>query len=147
MQYYGAWRDTCSLQGTGAIFRPTNDAYKAREKDGFAASPLTRQECTEIMGVLCSVRSLTFVVIDALDECDPSFRDEILEALEEIADNSTRLFKILISGQEDRGIHCHLEAFPNITIRTGDNRNDTGRSMDREVDNMIISPDLEPFIK
>lgn len=91
---------------------------------------------------LTSQRTLTTIVIDALDECDLSSRDELLESLNKMVEESAGLIKILISSRNDRAITCHLEGFPNITINANDNRTDIAKFVDYEVETMIRSKKL-----
>ena len=134
---------------------PVRQVYDAREKDAFAAGPLTPQ-CVKLMIQLASQRLLITIVIDALDECDLSSRAELLEALDQVVEESAGLIKILISCRNDRAITCHLEGFPNITINANDNHTDIARFVEHEVDTMIksekllwgkVSPEVRKLIK
>ena len=91
---------------------------------------------------LTSQRTLTTIVIDALDECDLSSRADILESLNQVVEESAGLIKILISSRNDRAITCHLEGFPNITINAHDNLTDIAKFVDHEVETMIKSKKL-----
>ena len=91
---------------------------------------------------LSSQRTLTTIVIDALDECDLSSRAELLESLNQVVEGSAGLIKILISSRNDRAITCHLEGFPNITINATDNRTDIARFVEHEVNTMISNKKL-----
>ncbi len=125
-----------------AIPAPARQVYDARKKDGFAAGPVTSSECVKLMIQLASQRTITTIVIDALDECDLSSRAELLEALDQVLEESAGLIKILISSRNDRAITCHLEGFPNITINANDNHTDIARFVEHEVDTMIKSKKL-----
>lgn len=126
----------------GPIPAPARQVYDARKKDAFAAGPLTLSECVKLMIQLASQRTLTTIVIDALDECDLSSRAELLESLDQVVEESAGLIKILISSRNDRAITCHLEGFPNITINANDNHADIARFVEHEVDTMIKSRKL-----
>ncbi len=125
-----------------AISAPARQVYDARNKDGFAAGPVTSSECVKLMIQLASQRTITTIVIDALDECDLSSRAELLEALDQVVEESVGLIKILISSRNDRAITSHLEGFPNITINVNDNHTDIARFVEHEVDTMIKSKKL-----
>ncbi len=105
---------------------------------------------------LASQRTLTTIVVDALDECDLSSRAELLESLTQVVEESADLIKILISSRNDRAITYHLEGFPNITINANDNHSDIARFVEHEVDTMIknkkllwgkVSTELRKLIK
>ena len=132
----------CSSEDSESIPYAALELYKAREKDGFAAGAPTRQDCISLMVQLSSLKPVTMIVIDALDECCPVSRDELLEALDQIMDNAAGLIKILIASHDDRDIICHLKEYINITINANDNRTDIRRFIEHEVDTMIIKKDL-----
>lgn len=123
------------------IPEPARQVYDLRKKDAFAAGPLTQLECVKLMIQLTSQRTLTTIVIDALDECDLSSRAELLESLNQVVEESACLIKILIS---------------NITINANDNLTDIAKFVDHEVETMIkskkllwgkVSSDLRRLIK
>ncbi|KAI9669918.1 MAG: hypothetical protein M1831_006954 [Alyxoria varia] len=126
----------------GSLPAPARRMYDTRKKDAFAAGPLTSSECVQLMIQLASQRTLTTIVIDALDECDLDSRAELLESLDQVVEESAGLTKILISSRNDRAITCHLEGFPNITINANDNHTDIARFVEHEVDTMIKSKRL-----
>ena len=121
---------------------PARQVFDARKKDAFAAGPLTSSECVNLMIQLANRKTLTTIVVDALDECDLSSRAELLESLNQVVEESVGLIKILISSRNDRAITCHLEGFPNITINASDNHTDIARFVEHEVDTMIRSKKL-----
>lgn len=120
---------------------PAQQMYDARMDDAFAAGPLTSSECVELMIKLASQRTLTTIVIDALDECDLSSRAELLDSFDRVVEGSAGLVKILISSRNDRAITCHLEGFPNI-LNARDNQTDIARFVEHEVDAIIKSRKL-----
>ncbi|KAI4201139.1 MAG: hypothetical protein LQ350_003453 [Teloschistes chrysophthalmus] len=127
---------------TAPIPAPARQVYDARKKDGFAAGPLTSAECVALMIQLANQRTLTTIVIDALDECDLESRAELLESLDCLVEDSAGLVKILISSRNDRAITCYLEGFPNLTINANNNQKDIARFVEHEVDTLIKSKKL-----
>jgi hypothetical protein len=63
-------------------------------------------------------------VIDAVDECDPEERADLLETLETILRESLHLVKIFLSSRDDQDIVCHLRDYPNLEISSGRNADD-----------------------
>ncbi|KAL8777083.1 MAG: hypothetical protein Q9194_002752 [Teloschistes cf. exilis] len=133
---------TTTTGSTAPIPAPARQVYEARKKDGFAAGPLTSAECVALMIQLASQRTLTTIVIDALDECDLESRAELLESLDRLVEESAGLVKILISSRNDRAITCYLEGFPNLTINANNNQTDIARFVEHEVDTIIKSKKL-----
>lgn len=138
------------------IFAPARTIYERRRSNGFAAGSLSSAESVALILEMVKCRPLTTIIIDALDECDPRRRSELLEALTEILETSAGLIKILVSSRDDGDIVCHLSGCLNLTIKANNNQSDIDRFVDSEVDQMIrskklllgrISPDLTLQIK
>ena len=127
---------SCQKPGR-AILEPVRTAYKEREQSAFAAGPLTVEESTDLIIRLSKLWGLTTIVLDALDECDQTLRDDLLEALTKIVQNSDGLVKILISSRDERDIACHLAACLNLEIKATKNQADISAFVDSEVDKMI----------
>ena len=132
---------SCLLPGE-AVLEPTRELYEARRKDAFAAGPLTVEESTALIIKLTQHRGLTTIVVDALDECEPILRDELLEAFSEILRNSGGLIKILVSSREDRDLVCHLKECLNLEIKASSNQADINYFVDSEVDKLIRTKKL-----
>jgi len=139
-----------------AILDPVLKTYEAREKNAFAAGPLTLEESTDLIIRLSQNRGLTTIVLDALDECEPSLRDDLLNALTEILQIPNGLIKILVSSREERDIVCHLADCLNLEIKATKNQADINHFVNSEVDKLIrskkilfgnVSKDLRQEIK
>jgi hypothetical protein len=79
----------------------------------------------------------TTMVIDAMDECDPMQRSELLQALEKILQESSRLVKIFVSSRDDRDIELQLNNYPNLVISSRRNSDDIARFVVVEVERLI----------
>lgn len=77
------------------------------------------------------------IVIDAVDECDPLLRDDLLETLEDIIQNSPTLVKIFVSSRDDQDIVCHLEGYPNLELSSERNSDDINNFLIFETDRLI----------
>jgi selenocysteine-specific translation elongation factor len=82
------------------------------------------------------------IVIDALDECDPARRHELLEALDILIQRSSNMLKIFVSSRDDNDIVCRLSITPNVIINARDNHYDITRFVRREVDKAISNKRL-----
>ena len=69
-------------------------------------------------------RSLTTLVIDALDECDRKEREHLLDALSKMIKDSKGLVKICVSCRDDLDIDYHLEGCPNLEVAANKNHDD-----------------------
>ncbi len=77
------------------------------------------------------------IFIDALDECDPHLRHELLEALDYIITHSASLVKVFVSSRDDNDIVCRLDNSPNVYISASDNEEDIKRFVCREVETSV----------
>lgn len=108
---------------------------KEKAEDNGSQEPpkLNLEECVELILGLLDHNPAT-IVIDALDECDPLRRHELLLALKDIIQKSANIIKVFVSSRDDNDIVCQLEDTPNVYIRASDNREDITRFINNEVD-------------
>lgn len=130
-------RQLSCLQTDGGILDPVRKVYEARQRDGFAAGPLTITESTALIIELIQSRQLTTIVVDTLDECDQLLKDELFDALTEILQSSNGLVKILISSRNERDIISELNGCLNLEIEAKKDQADILHFMNYEVDNLI----------
>jgi hypothetical protein len=84
-------------------------------------------------------------VIDALDECNPDERDNLLQVLENILEESSCLTKIFVSSRDDQGIVCQLEDYPNLKIDSNRNMHDIAFFVQIETQSLIKTRKLLRF--
>lgn len=135
-------RQMACVQPTNVFLDPAREVYQSRRRNDFAAGPLTLAESTSLIIELCSHRYLTTIVIDALDECDPESRFELLDALSTILEDSKELMKIFVSSREGRDIICHLEGRVNLQVEARNNEADIVQFVEVEVDRLILTKRL-----
>jgi hypothetical protein len=109
------------------IREPAAETYKRRKKEadneGSEPTKLTLQECVELILALLETNPAT-IIIDALDECDPAHRHELLLALDRIREESASLVKVFVSSRDDQDIVCRLNNLPDVFIHATDNCED-----------------------
>lgn len=127
-----------SLEPYLRIREPVVKAYKEKEKEakGYNVEKLMLDETVEVILALLETNP-AYVVIDALDECDPDRRHELFEALDTIIQRSASLVKVFVSSRDDGDIVCRLASSPNVFIRTSDNRVDVECFVRTEVSQAI----------
>ena len=111
--------------------------WKAREKRGFSAGPLTLKESTALIIELTRPRRLTTIIVDALDECEEVSRRELLDIFKEILQTSSGLVKILVSSREVGDIAYKLEGCLHPEILARKNQADVDRYVDQRVDGLV----------
>lgn len=116
--------------------------YAARKKSGFASGSLVFSESLDLVIALINTYSQTTIVVDALDECDPLNRKELLRALGTILTNSSSLVKIFVSSRDHSDIVLRLEDVPNLLIKARDNEEDIQRFVHDEVTRRIDEKEL-----
>jgi hypothetical protein len=121
------------------IREPVAGTYRQRKEeadnDGSEPSKLTLRECIEHILALLETNPAT-IIIDALDECDPARRHELLLALDRIREESASLVKVFVSSRDDQDIVCQLENSPDVLIAT-DNCEDIENYVRIQVDQSI----------
>jgi hypothetical protein len=115
---------------------PVAKAYKERKKEaednGCEPAKLSATECVGLIVNLLESNPAT-IIIDALDECDPARRHELLAGLDNIIQQSASLVKVFVSSRDDNDIVCRLNHSPNLFIRASDNSEDIERFVLSEV--------------
>lgn len=114
---------------------------KEAQEDGCDPLRLTSAECVNVILSLLELNP-GVIFIDALDECDPLRRHELLEALDHIITHSTNLVKVFVSSRDDNDIVCRLDKSPNVYISASDNEEDIIRFVHWEVEHSIQSKRL-----
>ena len=99
---------------------------KKREAKGRNPEKLMLDETVDVILALLETNPAT-IVIDALDECDPHRRGELLDALSTIIRDSASLVKVFVSSRDDGDIVCQLADLPNVFIQASDNKADIER--------------------
>ena len=127
------------------IKEPVVKMYRERqeeaEDDGCDPAKLTINECVELILAILDNSPAT-IIIDALDECDPNRRHEVLMALDEIIQKSANLIKVFVSSRDDNDIVCRLVYSPNVFIRASDNGEDIKLYVQSEVRQCIADKRL-----
>jgi hypothetical protein len=107
------------------------------EAEGFASGQLQVDESRQLIMQLIELYPQTTIIIDALDECDPDTRLELLQALEHILQRSASLVKVFVSSRDDQDIVLELSGYPNLAIDSQRNSDDIAQFVTTEVERLI----------
>ena len=125
---------------TGPIREPVMREYNKRkreaEEDGLEPSRLSENYSTQLLLEVADLSPAT-IVIDALDECQPTLRYKLLKALEVLKEQSSNVVKILVSSRDDADLKARLQDYANIEIRYSDNQEDIERFVCYEIGQSI----------
>lgn len=107
-------RQMCSLEYDGPILRPAAELCERRK--GEASKRPTMEESVELIISMSASRPTTYIIIDALDECNPNLRGDLLEALRTIVEQSSGVVKIFVSSRDDQDIVNYFAKQPHVRI-------------------------------
>ncbi|KAF2463404.1 uncharacterized protein BDR25DRAFT_362944 [Lindgomyces ingoldianus] len=124
------------------LLKPAVDLFNIKEADGFASGSLELEESCKLIMQLIEQYPLTTIVIDAMDECDPSKRRELLKTLEQILRDSSSLVKMFVSSRDDQDIVLRLHNYPNIEISSQRNADDIMRYVRSQTEQLIQEKEL-----
>ena len=96
---------------------------KLKKSKGREIQKLDLDEIVDIIMELLAENPAT-IVIDALDECDSSSRQNLLLALNKLVKTSPTILKVFVSSRDDHDIVHRLAKSPNLFISTSDNSKD-----------------------
>jgi hypothetical protein len=128
-----------SCSGVGSPIRqPTLRTFlqRKRESQGRQLEALTLVECTELVLELLDEKP-AYIIIDALDECDPVRRQDLLIALERISRDSIFYVKIFISSRDDMDIAKGMSTSSELPIQVEDNSKDIENFTKNQVERAI----------
>ena len=113
-------RQLSCVQPGAPLLYPVVEKYK-RLGEGFKSNGLDLDDSRDLIVKLTENYSMTIIVVDALDECDPTMRQSLLDAFEHILKESEGLVKIFVSSRDDQDIVYTLGGYPNLDISSDKN--------------------------
>ena len=113
------------------------ELFNKEEAEGFASGSLQIDESCALIMQLIEKYPLTTIIIDAIDECDPERRCELLEVLEQVLRDSSSLVKIFVSSRDDQDIVFRLHHYPNLEINSQRNSDDIARFVKDQTDRLV----------
>ena len=120
------------------ILKPVKDFYDARKKDHFAKGKLNIAECTELIIAISAIVPSITIIIDAVDECDPAGRWELLEFLSNISSKAANPIKIFLSSRTDEHLQNVLAGSKNLYLDIENNRLDIESFVNEKVHRLSL---------
>ena len=102
-----------------------------------SAGALALDESVDTLIDIVNDRSLTYLVVDALDECDKDSRADLVNSFSRLLRKSSGLVKIFVSSRNDQDLVMHMDAYPDIVIEARDNQDDILHYVGSSVDRLI----------
>jgi len=85
---------------------------------------LDQNESIAIITEICNIKG-AYIIIDALDECSPKHRENLMDSLDTICQNSTAMVNVFISSRpNDYDIKTHFKEIPRVEISAKLNSHD-----------------------
>ena len=134
-------RQLSCVQAGAPILGPVIEKYK-RQGEGFKSNGLDLDDSLDLIIRLVEDHSMTIIIVDALDECDPSMRQSLLDAFEHILKESVSLVKIFVSSRNDQDIVWTLRDYPNMDISSDKNTVDIKTYVERETSKLVKTGQL-----
>ncbi len=110
-------------------------------------SELSLTACQEQLLESVNLYHRTTIVLDALDECNPSSRVKLIETFQLLLDKAEKPIRLFISSRPDRDIReCFLEK-PNIEIQARHNKSDITTFVNQEIVKHESWSDMSPTLR
>ncbi|KAG9661667.1 hypothetical protein KCU64_g2427, partial [Aureobasidium melanogenum] len=127
-------------QSQSGILQSTVDSFEQNrleaEVDGLPPSTLILSECKNLLLQIVNTTPAT-IVIDALDECDPTRRHHLLSFFNNIITTSQNVVKIFITSRDEIDLRAHIAHCDRIRITEEQNCHDIQKFVVTEVDQAI----------
>lgn len=141
-------KQLCLMSRTGFPV-PVLSIYNNRKHDADLTNLLSVEECEQLLMNLSTGFLRTTIVIDALDECDPSTRGHLCDVLQHIVSSSATSpksnytpVKIFITSRNEGDLSRRFEGSPNVYIQERDNSADINLYIETEVTACIRRKEL-----
>jgi Cdc6-like AAA superfamily ATPase len=97
--------------------------YEQKHREGFSSNKMSFEECETLLIRLIQAYTRSFLILDALDECDQQLRGDLIEVFNRLV-NTSKGLKIFISSRRDADLKHQLEKKSNVGIEATDNQKD-----------------------
>lgn len=124
-------RQMCCLEEKGDILQAAVELYEKSTEQG-SRSP-TMEESIDLIIRMSEARSVTYIIIDALDECDMEPRGALLIGLQRIRESASHV-KIFLSSRDDPDIIVHFATQPHIRVKSSKTKEDIDLFIEDAVD-------------
>ncbi|KAJ9259344.1 hypothetical protein DTO207G8_907 [Paecilomyces variotii] len=116
-----------------SLLEPAIQKYKERQRTGFSKGSLDLDETRALIIELLAYYPVATIILDALDECTLESREELLDTIDYIVQESPTLVKIFVSSRDDQDIASQLQVYPMVELSSSKNSKDITAFVHREV--------------
>lgn len=118
------------------VFRKYEFLQEMAKVDGFEIARLKAAECVRLI-LDTTVANPAIIVLDAVDEIDPSSRHVLLSALNQIVQDSLNVVKIFVTSRDDPNIHSMLPNAIALRVEKLHNCKDMEKFVHQEISSAI----------
>ena len=133
-------RQLASPQDACSIHPALKDRYEKRS----TAGPITLDEATNLVAQIVDDRVMTYIIVDALDECNRDNRHDLLIAFMKLLQQAAGLLKIFVTSRDDQDLVSIMNTYPEIRISAADNKADISHYVVHSVEDLISKKRLLP---
>ncbi|KAK0616623.1 hypothetical protein B0T14DRAFT_250364 [Immersiella caudata] len=133
-----------SLGKPGYIRKQLGHVRREARRKGW--SGLSLQSCQDQLLESVDVYATTTLVLDALDECDPTALDQFITTIEGLLSQTSNILRVFIASRPDAEIRRQFSSRPNIEIQAKDNKADIQKFLDKSVVKKESWPPLLPGV-
>ncbi|KAI3600420.1 hypothetical protein WG66_001747 [Moniliophthora roreri] len=128
-------RQLSSTPVSSSLLEP---AILAHQEHSQRNKQIPDREGESLLRQLVGVHEASYIVIDAIDECDYATRHELLRIVVGLLDGANNnLVKILIASRDDQDIVNTLHHFPSISITSERNGRDISKFVEKQTEILI----------
>lgn len=141
------------MPASGGSIQPSIEQLYVRKREtAFASGTLNFEESRDILLQLAPCYQQITLVLDALDECNKQTRQQLLDALDMLVNQSKSCVKVFISSRPDEDIKRRFGDGLNMEIKATDNRDDIAKFVDEKIENSSgwqdeITPEMKKEIR
>ena len=135
-------RQLSSTRPGKPLLQPSIDLYDEEEAEGFISGQPQLEQSLKLIMQLIELYPQTTIILDALDECNPATRLDLLRTLEHLLQQSCSLVKIFVSSRNDQDIVMQLNGYLNLEIDSRRNSSDIAQFVNAEVERLTTNGKL-----
>ena len=134
-------RQSSDRPGGPLIHSTLKERYDKRRTVG----EVSANEATNIILNTIVGHSVTYIMVDALDECDRQRREFLIDCLKTILTKSSSVVKVFVTSRDNhQDIAWSMEGFPALYIDASRNQADIDRYVQYSVTNAVAKRKLLP---
>ncbi|RYP89572.1 hypothetical protein DL770_004293 [Monosporascus sp. CRB-9-2] len=122
-----------SRRDNGVIHTSLRRLYQKYITSAFATQSISTEDVKRELISLANTFKITTIVIDALDECHLDARSNPIEALAEIATESARPVRVLMSARPDGDLRYYMSSEASVDLTLVDTRDDISKFVTESV--------------